>query len=188
MTIICNRKNQSVQNHSELNDNELYWPFHLSKKQLYANVSDRSLLKRASDEWDHKKKSENIKTYADYFEYNEPTISIRRDLYLATMKGIKRPKINYLKESSKSTKEETIDLLEGHNYYPIEYLRYAPLNRKDLELIYKLPSILVRISQLYRIEKLRKLFADNIKCYSVRLISLMKSINETRVPRDCLAL
>ncbi|CAF5021702.1 unnamed protein product, partial [Rotaria sp. Silwood1] len=52
-------------------------------------------------------------------------------------------------------------------YYPIEFLCYAPLNKVDLEIIYKLPSILVRISQLYRIERLRKLFADNIKYYSL---------------------
>jgi hypothetical protein len=134
------------------------------------NISDHSLLKRASDEWDHKKDSENIKTYADYFEYKEPDISIRRDLYLSTMKGIKKPKINYLKDTSKTTKEKTNDSPKEHIYYPIEHLHYAPLNQKDYELIYKLPSILIRISQLYRIERLRKLFADNIKCYSVRII------------------
>jgi hypothetical protein len=182
MKKICNRKSKFVENYSELNDNELYWPINLSEKQLFMNISDHSLLKRASDIWEHKKDSENIKTYADYFKYRQPNISIRQDSYLSTMKGFKSLRINYLKDTPKSTKEKTSDLSKEYIYYPIEYLRYAPLNQKDFELFYKLPSILVRISQLYRIEKLRKLFADKINCYSVN--ELLKPIDGTKFPRD----
>ncbi|CAF1375740.1 unnamed protein product [Rotaria sordida] len=167
MTIICNRKNKFIQNNSELNNSELYYPRHLPDKRFYMNISDNSLLKRASDPWDQKIISTNIKTYADYFQYKVPNIHIRRDAYLATMKGVKKARINYLKEISTNIDKETIDSESQPIYYPIEFLCYAPLNKIDLELIYKLPSILVRISQLYRIERLRKLFADNIKYYSL---------------------
>jgi len=169
MTMICNRKIKYVQNYSELNDNELYYPFHLPDKRFYMNISDPSKLKRASDPW-KEKELENVKTYADYFENKVPNVRIRRDSFLATMKGIKKPRINYLKETSIIAKDESSEPAENLVYYPIELLHYAPLNQPDWELIYKLPSILVRISQLYRIERLRKLFAEKIQCYSVRFI------------------
>ncbi|UJR09291.1 hypothetical protein I4U23_013534 [Adineta vaga] len=165
METICNRKNKFVQNYSELNDKELYCPKHLEGNRYYINIPDPSLLKRASDPWDKKTKRKDIQTYADYFEYTIRDIHIRRDLYLATMKGVKKPRINYLKNLS-STNQTKNSLQEPlYYYYPIEVLRYAPLNRYDFGMIYKLPSILVRISQLYRIERLRKLFAENIQTY-----------------------
>ncbi|CAF4974288.1 unnamed protein product, partial [Rotaria socialis] len=168
MAIICNRRNKQVQSHAELVDDELYYPSHLQDKRFCMNVSDPSLLKRASDSWDQKKSSENIKTYADYFENKYPNILVRRDEFLATMKGVKKARINYLNEISTNNRKENKNDSESSEpiYYPIEVLRYAPLNQVDFELIYKLPSILVRISQLYRIERLRKLFADKIQYYS----------------------
>jgi hypothetical protein len=172
MSIICKRKDKFIQNHAELNDNELYCPSHFPDRRFYMNTSDRSLLKRASDKHDFKKEVPNVKTYADYFEDKVPNIRIRRDSFLATMIGIKKPRINYLKETTQTTKEETSDLPKEPVYYPLELLRYAPLNAKDFQLIYKLPSILIRLSQLYRTERLRKLFADNVKSYSVRLVHL----------------
>jgi hypothetical protein len=174
--IICNRKNKSVENYSELNDNELYWPLGLSRKQLYMNISDPSKLKRASDPWDH---GGDMKTYGDYFESKQSDVRIRRDSYLATMKGFKKAKINYLKDSSTSKKEKLIDDSKESIYYPIEYLRYAPLNQQDLESISKLPSILIRISQLYRIEKLRKLFAENKKVSPTYLYSALILISSS---------
>lgn len=166
MRSICNRKDKFVKDYSELINDELYWPVNLSRKQFFINIPDYNLRKRGSDEWDHKKKSENIKTYADYFQDKEPNIHIQQDSYLATMKGIKPLKINYLKDTTKKTSDSSSEYF----HYPIEHLRYAPLNQKDLQLIYKLPSIFIRISQLYRIEKLRKLFAENIS-YSVSFTS-----------------
>ncbi|CAF3463043.1 unnamed protein product [Rotaria sp. Silwood1] len=167
MKIICNRKNKIIQNNSELNDTELYYPSHLPDKRLYMHISDKSLLKQASAPWDQKILSENIKTYADYFEYKVPNVHIRRDINLVTMRGVKKTRINYLKETFINIDKEITDSESQPVYYPIEFLCYAPLNKVDLEIIYKLPSILVRISQLYRIERLRKLFADNIKYYSL---------------------
>ena len=167
MGSICNRKNKCIQNPSELTDDELYYPSHLSDKQYYQIISDDSLSKRASDRWEHKKVLETIESYADYFEHKIPGIHIRRDWLMATIKGVRKPRINYLKNSPKLTKKESSVLSTKPDYFPIELLHYAPLNQTDLELIYKLPSVLVRISQLYYIEQLRKLLADNIQCYSV---------------------
>ncbi|CAF4697295.1 unnamed protein product [Rotaria sp. Silwood1] len=168
MATICNRKNKSILNPSELNDNELYYPWHSSKKQLYTNISDVSLLKRVTDKWGHKKPLDTIKNYADYFEYKVPNIYIQRDRLMATMRTFRKPKINYLKDSpSKKEKESNSSIIIQNNYYPIEVLFYGPLNQADFELIIKLPSILVRISQLYYIEQLRKLLADNIQSYSL---------------------
>ena len=55
MIAICNRENKSVQTYSELADNELYYPSHLSNRSIYMNISDRSLLKRASYMFESKK-------------------------------------------------------------------------------------------------------------------------------------
>ena len=172
MTIICDRKDKIVQHYSELNSNELYCPSHLSQKGFYKIISDGSLSKRISDPWEHKNESGSFKTYADYFEKKAPNVRIKRDSLLATMKGVKKPRINYLKGQLKRTVDESNDSEKQIVYYPIELLHYAPLNSKDYELIYQLPSILVRISQLYRIERLRKLLADNIQYYPVSLIHL----------------
>jgi hypothetical protein len=166
MATICDRKNKLIRNPSDLNDKELYYPSHLSQKQLYTNVSDVSLLKRSGDKWEHKKAPDAI-SYADHFESKLSNIHIQRDLLMGTMKGFRRPRRNYLTDSIlKKEKESSISSTEVH-YYPIELLRYAPLNQTDIELIYKLPSVLVRIQQLYYIERLRKLLADNIQRYSV---------------------
>ena len=156
MKNICKRKGRFVQTYEELNDIELYWPLGLSRNQLYMNISNPLKRKRASDKWDHG----NNDTYADYFQSKQPEVSIRRDSYLATVRGFKKVRINYMKDSLPLKKEKLIDD-SNDIYYPIEHLRYAPLNQHDIELISKLPSILARISQLYRIEKLRKLFSMN---------------------------
>jgi hypothetical protein len=167
MASICDRKNKLIQNPSELNDYELYYPSHSSDKQFYMNISDNSLLKRASHLWEHKRPVETIECYADYFEYKVPGIHIQRDYLLATMKTFRKPRINYLNNSLlRKEKESTISSTKPE-YYPIEVLRYAPLNQTDFELISKLPSILARISQLYYIEQMRKLLADNIQSYTV---------------------
>jgi hypothetical protein len=170
ITKICDREKKLIQHPSELNDNELYYPPHLLGKQFYMNISDASLSKRASDQWEHKRRVEGIQTYADNFEYTVRGIRIQRDFLMATMKDFRKPRINYLKDSVSKKEKDLNTSLAKPVYYPIELLCYAPLNQTDFELIYKLPSILVRISQLYRIERLRKLFADNIKYYSVRLL------------------
>ncbi|CAF4363360.1 unnamed protein product [Rotaria sp. Silwood2] len=135
--------------------------------------------KRTSDLWVYKTKSETIKTYADYFENKLPHISIDRDSLMATMKPTRNPRINYLYQvpttKKNANKNPTTDLiLDQPVYYPIELLHYAPVNQADLKLFYKLPSILVRLTQLYWIEQLRILFASNIQTYSLMDVKQMR--------------
>ncbi|CAF3242033.1 unnamed protein product [Rotaria sp. Silwood2] len=158
MLSIRNRLNKSVEHHSQLSVSELYVAWHLQNKQLYITVPDIALLKRTSDLWMHKTKSETIKTYADYFEHKLPNVSIHRDSLMATMRAISNPRINYLHQiptENKANKNSTTDLIDQSVHYPIELLHYAPVNQADLKLLYKLPSILVRLTQLYWIEQLR---------------------------------
>lgn len=166
MISICNRKKESIKNPSELNNQEVYRRLDSQDKQFYINNSDDSLMKRASDQWPSKRKlDENINSYADHFEYKMPGIHIQRDFVMATTAIFKKPRINYFDNSlSKADKEKESALLSSKvEHYPIEVLRYAPLNQKDFDLMYKLPSTLVRISQLYYIEQLRQFLANNIQ-------------------------
>ncbi|CAF3393836.1 unnamed protein product [Rotaria socialis] len=172
MLSICNRLNKSVEHQSPLSMSELYVAWHLPHKPLYTIMPDTAPSKRTSDLWAHKMKSEAIKTYADYFEKKLPNISIRRDALMATMKAVSYPRINYLNEVStgkKENKNSTNDyILSQLVYYPIELLHYAPVNQADMKLFYKLPSILVRLTQLHWIEQLRRLFASELQIYSTR--------------------
>jgi hypothetical protein len=172
MVAICNRLNQPVEHHNFLSDSELYVAYHLPHKPFYIKMPDVSSFKRTSDPWEHKKKSETIQTYADHFQDKVPNVHIQRDSLMAEMKGVSKPRINYLWKSlsDKNTNEisTTSPANQSAYFYPIELLHYAPVNRADLQLFYKLPSILVRITQLYYIERLRILFASNIQNYSVR--------------------
>ncbi|CAF1172745.1 unnamed protein product [Adineta ricciae] len=164
METICRRKNHPVQNFAELNESELYTTCHLEENTHYIYISDRSLLKKVSDPCDKKAGSEYVHTYADYFKNKVPDVPIRRDSYLATMKGIREPRINYLKETPVADESKKSSMPQ-YVYYPIELLRYAPLNRRDFEMIYQFPSLIVRVLQLYRVERLRRLFAENIGTY-----------------------
>ncbi|CAF3418735.1 unnamed protein product, partial [Rotaria sp. Silwood2] len=101
---------------------------------------------------------------ADYYEEIIPNIHINKDLIMGSMKVINKRKITLNKqENSIISSDQTI------YYYPIELLHYAPLNQSDFIFISKFPSILIRLVQLYHIEQLRKLFAENIQCYTVSL-------------------
>ena len=133
-------------------------------------MSDASLLKRPSDPWPHKKDADHIRTYADFFAYKLGIGDCRRDTYLATMKGVRKQRINYLQETPRGSKEETTGTSSEVNHFAIECLRYAPLNGTDMDLFYRLPSLLVRVAQLSRIEQLRRLLADELRCYKVRSI------------------
>ena len=171
MMSICNRLNKPVQQLSDLSDTELYIAWHLPYKILYIKMSGVSMPKRTSDLWKHKKKSDAIKTYADYFQDKVPNCSIQQDSIMAEMKAVNKPRINYLCQSSPSTKTDenhTVSSSGQSVYYPIELLHYAPVNQADLQLFYKLPSILMRITQLYYTEQLRILLASSINTYSVQ--------------------
>jgi hypothetical protein len=171
MLSICNRLNQAVESHSCLSDSELYVAWHLPHKPFYVKMPDVSSFKRTSDPWKHKKKSDAIQTYADYFQDKVPTVQIQRDALMAEMKAVSKPRINYLCQSPSDTNTSeistTLPINQSVYYYPIELLHYAPVNRADLQLFHKLPSILVRITQLYYTERLRLLFASNVQNYSV---------------------
>ncbi len=171
MLSICNRLNKPVEHLSHLSDTELYVAWHLSYKPLYIKMPGVSMPKRTSDPWKHKKKLDTIKTYADYFQDKVPNCSIQRDSLMAEMKAVNKPRINYLYQSLSDTKtneNHIVSTSDQHVYYPIELLHYAPVNQSDLQLLYKLPSILVRITQLYYTEQLRRLFASSINSYSVQ--------------------
>jgi len=166
MASICARKDQLIQNPSELDDQEVYYSPHSIDKQFYINISDVFLLKQSSDRCTYKRPLKTIESYADYYEHKIPNIRIERDLVMSTMKPAGKPRINYLKDSI--AKKESRPSSTKLDYFPVEVLRYAPLNQTDFELIYKLPSIFIRISQLYRIVQLGKRFADNIQSCSVQ--------------------
>jgi hypothetical protein len=157
MLNICHRHRKPIEHPSLLSNTELYTVWYLSSKPLFMYQSNTSQIKRASD------RKTNSESYADFYEKLIPNIHIEKDLIMGSMRAINKRKISLnIREDSIKSSDQTI------YYYPIELIHYAPLNQLDLQLISKLPSILVRIVQLYHIEKLRKLFAENIQSYSVR--------------------
>jgi hypothetical protein len=96
----------------------------------------------------------------------------QKDSSKVSLKRIEKPNMDYLKKVSSPTNKKQKTLSPKPERCSIEVLRYAPLNQTDLELIYKLPSALARISQLYHIEQLKKLLADYNQSYSVQLYTL----------------
>ncbi len=146
MDLICDRKNQLSQKSSQLNHREVYIRSNLPGKQFYTSVTDASLPQQISG-----------------LRRNSPKVLVKR---------IEKPNIDYLKKSSSPTNKEQKTVPPKPEYCSMEVLRYAPLNQTDLELIYKLPSALARISQLYHIEQLKKLLVDNNDFYSVQLNTL----------------
>ena len=171
MASICARKTKIIQDPTELSDQEVYKRLNSQEKVFYVHNSDASLLKCASDPWEYKRKlaDNNINSYAEHFESKNPGIQIRRDFSMATMSIFRKQRINYLTDSlSKLDVDEQSDLSTPKiEYYPIEILRYAPLNQMDFDLLYKLPSILPRIAHLSYIEQLRQLLATNIQSHLV---------------------
>ena len=178
---MCNRKKQLVRNPAELNDEEVYISLNHTEKEFFVDISDQSPPKRASDLLEFKeepssnsgqykrKLPDNVETYADYHEYKRPDIHIKRDFLMAAVQSFKKPRTNYLRDSLEIDREKRVtSIVTKAIYFPIEILRYAPLNQRDFELIYKLPTILIRICQLTYIEQLRKLFTENIPSHLVR--------------------
>jgi len=157
MLDICHRHKQPIEHPSFLLNTELYTVWYLPTKPLFIFLSNISEIKRASDHRTH------TQTYANYYEKLIPNVHIEKEFIMGSMKAINKRKIVLNQQEDLTiTSDQTI------YYYPIELLHYAPLNQSDYDLISKLPSILVRIVQLYHIERLRKLFAENIKSYPVR--------------------
>ena len=176
MASICRRRNRSLEENSELSTEELYYTSHLTNRHLFVHLPDESLRKRASERCDLKVDGARVETYADYFESKYPPVRVRRNAFLATMKGFRKARMNYLHETEEEAKPDSRDPV----YFPVELLRYAPLNRLDWERIHRLPSLLFRISQLCLVERLRKELAEQIQCYpvtSLRGLSLESSMD-----------
>jgi hypothetical protein len=96
----------------------------------------------------------------------------------AAMKHMKKPDENCLKDFSPTTIKNTNTSSTTLDSFPVGDLRYAPFNQADLQLIYKLPSLLVRISQLYDIEQVSPLLATKIQSYSVWLFTIVNPLIE----------
>jgi hypothetical protein len=103
----------------------------------------------------------------------------------AAMKRMKKPDENCLKDFPPTTIKNTNTSSTTLDYFPVEVLRYAPLNQADLQLIYKLPSILARISQLYDIEQLMHLLATKIPSYPVCLFTIVNPLIEINKSDVC---
>ena len=132
---------------------------------------------------DRKQKSEQ-----KLFEINNREVYVHPDLpgkhfYTSTsgtqqasskvaLTRIEKPSIDYLKRTSSSTNKKQKTSSSRSENCSIEKLRYAPLNRTDLELICKLPSVLFRISQLYHMTKLEQLLANDSHLNPVQVNTL----------------
>lgn len=104
--------------------------------------------------------------YQKYYEYrdHEPSsktvFSSGKRIEKFAFQPIKQLNTNYLKKTSQLTVNRSN--FGPTHFFEINHLRYAPLNKKDLELFTKLPSILARISQLNGIVLLREKIANFI--------------------------
>jgi hypothetical protein len=174
MSSISRRRDRSVRDISELSTEELYYTSHLTSRFLFVHLSDHSLRKRVSDQCGFKVNGVPVDSYADYFESKYSSVRLRRDAFLATMKGFRKARVNYLHDTNRKTETSEQAKAPGSDpvYFPLELLRYAPMNRFDWQWIHRLPSLLLRVSQLYYVERLRKKLAENIQFYSVRLSQL----------------
>jgi hypothetical protein len=175
MSIICNRLNKRVTRVTDLSQAELYVAWHLPDKPVYTFKPDMGPQKKTSDIFEHSKKSVINQTYAEYFREKLVDVPIHPDAPMATMKGLSRSRTNYMQASPIDAKTKTTasTSVEPNSlfYYPIELLHYAPLDQADSKLFSKLPSILVRLTQLHQIEKLRERL--KMEQYTVREASLL---------------
>ena len=100
--------------------------------------------------------STNKQLYTNVIDASPPKMVSggRKKSLKVTMKRIEKPHISHLREIIPNTNNTlTFDCL------PTNVLRYAALNKKDLQLISKLPSILTRVIQLSHVSQLRQRLA-----------------------------
>jgi hypothetical protein len=141
MESICARKSIVNQNPCELNDQEIYTLSTAPNKQFYISAIGTDSKKRVCDS--------------------------RKIFSKVAVKRMEKPRIDYLERSPTNKRKSSDRLSNNDEYYPITVLRYAPLKKPDCKLIYKFPSILVRISRLHLVEQLRQPIVGNIPSYSV---------------------
>ncbi|CAF1465863.1 unnamed protein product [Adineta steineri] len=164
ITSILNRKNEVIHHPSQLNNEELYVSSESRPKQFYKYHSIGSSSKRKHDEFNTENLRNSTISYDNYLKAQMERVKKQKTDYL---------KINVLKKNKESTCIPTS--------YPVEVLRYAPLNQLDFQLITKLPPILTRIKQLYYIEQLKQLLINNIQPNTIDQIPINVTFN------DCLA-
>ena len=102
----------------------------------------------------------SLAKYRQRYEYCGHELSSEKQIEQFQFQPTKKLTTNYLRKTSRLT-VDTPNPRPIH-VFEINHLRYAPLNKKDLELFTKLPSILARISQLNGIVLLREKIADSI--------------------------
>ena len=159
MTSICNRLNKPVTRLADLSEAELYVAWHISNKSVYMFKPNIGPQKKTSDLFEHSNKSVTAQTYAEYYREKLPDVQIHPDSPMGTMKAVRHSRTNYLQASTDGkakTKVSSNVIVDKPVYYPIELLHHAPADQADSKLFSMLPSILVRLTQLHRIEKLRQ--------------------------------
>lgn len=169
MSSICNRLNKPVTRLADLSEAELYVAWHLQNKPVYMFKPNIGPQKKTSDLFEYTKKSVTAQTYAEYFREKLTDVQIHPDSPMAIMKAVNHSRTNYLQASTggkTKTKVSTNVVLDNPVYYPIELLYHAPMDQADTKLFSMLPSILVRLTQLHRIELLRRRL--KMKQYTVR--------------------
>ncbi|CAF0889921.1 unnamed protein product [Didymodactylos carnosus] len=168
MIQICARSEKPVENPKNINKNELYRPWNLNEKKLFyiVDTDDLSQTKFAHAAWEH---GEKYKTYADYYETKlkkqDRNVKINLNWPMACGNYWGKKADNFLYPHALSSTKVTITTIEDeckYYYYPVELLNYAPVNKNDQQLFSKLPTIFTRITQLYHVEKLRRLIVKNI--------------------------
>ena len=174
MSSICNRLNKPVARLADLSEAELYVAWHLPNKPVYMFKPNIGPQKKTSNLFEYTKKSVPSQTYAEYFREKLKGVQINPDSPMATMKAVNHSRTNYLQASTggkTKTKVSTNVVLDNPVYYPIELLHHAPVDQADAKLFSMLPSILVRLTQLHRIEKLRQ--QVKLEQYTVRESALL---------------
>ena len=152
----------------------MYRARHLDQHSFFIYTDNPQLKKKLTDLADFKTNSDAQQTYADYFRSKKVKIPFEPTGFLATMKAMRKARINYFVETTQTMKQETNESNGQNQYFPIEFLAYAPMNQADFDTIHRLPSLLVRISQLHRVEKLRLLLAENVQSCAVRFFFLFR--------------
>lgn len=159
----CERETKSLESINDFSTTELYCHSQKNQDNLLVYIDDNSLVKHMSDYCDFDKQKQS--TFQEYFQNQYPMMNFRKDQHLITMRNFRRPPINFLNQQITDGTKEKANIQPIH--IPLELVGFAPLNQQELRSIYRLPSLLVRICQLYRIELLRERLSKSLKLYSV---------------------
>jgi hypothetical protein len=138
---------------------ELYQITYLCQSQKFVYESNPSLQRRMTDQ------NEKSQTYLAHFTDKCPELSLESNDVLVALFGHRAAQLNYHQRPTALGKSSQREVQQ----FPLKALRFAPLNRNDWQRAHRLPSLLLRVFQLCRVERFRKNLAERIACYSVRL-------------------